>query len=184
MRAAWLVLLAAGIAGPLPLMALEVGSLEVTIVNHRYHVQFEAVVEAPAAGVARVLTGYAGYAALDPSIRSSEVLGRTAAGQMLLRTRIRACVAMFCRSVVRTEQVSEAEGRLVAEVLPASSDLRRGVTRTQWRGEGDRTRVWYQSDFEPAFWVPEVIARRYAAGSLRDSVLRLWRNVEEQARGR
>jgi hypothetical protein len=72
----------------------------------------------------------------------------------------------------------------VAEVLPAASDLRRGVTRTQWRGEGDRTRVWYQSDFEPAFWVPEVIARRYAAGSLRDSVLRLWRNVEEQARGR
>jgi hypothetical protein len=28
-----------------------------------------------------------------------------------------------------------------------------------------------------------VIARRYASGSLRDSVLRLWRNVEEQARG-
>jgi hypothetical protein len=167
----------------MPLAALDVGFLDVTVVEHRYHVQFEAVVQAPAAAVSRVLTDYASYAALDPAIRSSEVLGRTATGQVLLRTRIRACAAVFCRSVVRTEQVTEEGGRLVAEVLPAASDLRRGVTRTQWREEGGRTRVWYQSDFEPAFWVPEAIARRFAAGSLRESVLRLWRNVEERARG-
>lgn len=166
----------------MPLAALEVGALEVTVVDRRYHVQLEAVVQAPAAAVARVLTDYAGYAVLDPAIRSVEVLGRTASGQVLLRTHIRACAAVFCRNVVRTEMVTEEGGRLVAVVVPAASDLRRGVTRTQWREEGGRTRVWYQSDFEPAFWVPEVIARRFAAGSLRESVLRLWQSVEERAR--
>jgi len=166
----------------MPLAALEVGSLDVRVVDHRYHVQLEAVVDAPAAAVARVLTDYTGYAALDPAVRSVDVLGRTASGQVLLRTHIRACAAVFCRNVVRTEMVTEEGGRLVAEVVPAASDLRRGVTRTQWREEGDRTRVWYQSDFETAFWVPEVIARRFAAGSLRESVLRLWQSVEERAR--
>jgi hypothetical protein len=166
----------------MPLAALDVGSLDVTVVDRRYHVQLEAVLQAPAVAVARVLTDYADYPALDPAIRSVEVLGRTASGQVLLRTRIRACAAFFCRSVVRTEQVTEEGGRLVATVVPEASDLRRGVTRTQWREEGGRTRVWYQSDFEPAFWVPEAIARRFAAGSLRESVLRLWQSVEERAR--
>lgn len=164
--------------------ALEIESLEAGVTDGRYYVQLEAVVAAPAERVAGVLSDYANYAALDPRIRASEVIGVTPDGQTLLRTRVRACAGPFCRTVQRTEQVTHEPDRLMARVVPEASDLRGGVTQMRWREEAGRTRVWYQADFEPAFWVPELVARRYASGELRRSVLQLFENVEERSRDR
>jgi hypothetical protein len=161
--------------------ALEVQAIDARVTGHRYHVQFEGVINAPVERVARVLTDFTAYASLDPRIRESRVIGRSDTGQTLLRTRIRACAGLFCRTVLRTETVTLEAGRLVAEVVPPTSDIRQGITRTQWRGEADRTRIWYQADFEPGFWVPDIIARHYAVNSLRDSVVQLFENVEESA---
>ena len=184
MRRVIAVALAALALCPARLLALEVDFIDARVIDHRYHIQLRAIIAAPAERVARVLTDYPRYAELDPRIRSSEVIGTHRDGQVLLRTRVRACAAVFCRNVERTERVTQEEGRLVAEIVPGAGDMRRGVARTQWRGEGNRTRIWYQADFEPGFRVPDLIARRYAAGSLRDSVLALFENVEEKALGR
>jgi len=183
-RYARAVVLSGVAALPLSAHALEVKVIDARVTDQRYHVLFEGVIDAPVERVVEVLTDYAGYASLDPRIRESRVIGGRADGQVVLRTRIRACAGVFCRTVLRTEKVTREDGRLIAEVVPSGSDARQGITRTQWRGEGQATRIWYQADFQPAFWVPEVIARRYAAGSLRDSVVALFANVEESARGR
>ncbi len=45
-----------------------------------------------------------------------------------------------------------------------------------------RTRVQYSAEFEPDFWVPPFIGRRYALKVLRDATLRLFANVEDRAR--
>jgi len=45
-----------------------------------------------------------------------------------------------------------------------------------------RTRVQYTAEFEPDFWVPPFIGRRYALKVLRDATLRLFANVEDRAR--
>jgi hypothetical protein len=71
---------------------------------------------------------------------------------------------------------------LVARALPERSDLRSREVRTGWRAEGDRTRVTYEAEFTPDFWVPAVISRNYAGRMLRKSVLELFENVEERAR--
>ena len=178
--------MALGALAALPALghALEVKAIDARVTDQRFHVQFEGVIDAPVERVVEVLTDYAGYAALDPRIRESRVIGTGAAGEVLLRTRIRACAGLFCRTVLRTEQVTRADDRLVAEVVASGGNVKQGITRTQWRGDGQATRLWYQADFQPAFWVPEVVARRYAAGSLRDSVVKLFANVEERARGR
>jgi hypothetical protein len=91
---------------------------------------------------------------------------------------------LFCRTVIRTESVTHQPGRLVAEVLPASSDIKHGYARTEWIGEAGRTRIRYEAEFEPAFWVPGIVARRYAGGALRESVVSMFENVEERARER
>ena len=181
LRAAVLAALAACSASG---QALEVDAIDVRVIEHGYRVQFEAVLAAPVERVVRVLTDYSGYASLDPRIRASEVLGATEAGAVLVRTRIRACAMLFCRTVNRTERVTHQPGRLVAEVLPASSDIKHGYARTEWVGEAGRTRIRYEAEFEPAFWVPGVVARRYAGGALRDSVVSMFENVEERARER
>ena len=165
-----------------PAHALSPVTLDVSIVAGIYRVKFDALLDAPVEDVARVLTDYVGYVSLDPQIRSSEVVGTAPDGVPLVKTRVRACAGFFCRDVQRVERVTFEDGVLVARALPERSDLRSSVARTEWRAEGDRTRVIYEAEFTPDFWVPTVISRNYAGRLLRKSVLELFENVEERAR--
>lgn len=175
------LLLAFGLVSP-PAQALSPVTLDATVAGGVYRVTFDAVIDAPIDRVAGVLVDFVGYAALDPRIRSSEVVGVAADGAPLLRTRIRACAAFFCRDIRRVERVAVSDGVLVATALPEKSDVRNSVARTEWRAEGSRTRIRYEAEFVPDFWVPALVSRRYAAPMLRESVLQLFRNVEERAR--
>ena len=165
-----------------PGRALDRVTLDTTVAGGVYRVTFDAVIDAPVDRVASVLVDFVGYAALDSRIRSSEVVGHTADGAPLLRTWIRACAAFFCRDIRRVERVVVGDGVLVATALPGQSDVRSSVARTEWQAEGDRTRVRYEAEFTPDFWVPAIVARRYAARMLRESVLEVFQNVEERAR--
>jgi hypothetical protein len=170
----------AGAAGPSP--ALEANVLEASVTDGVYRVRFDALLDAPRLRVERVLTDFVGYAGLDPRIRASELAGTAPDGTPLLRTRIRACAGFFCRDIRRLERVTLGEGVLLAEAMPAQSDVSSSRARTQWSDHGAQTRVRYEAEFTPGFWVPAVVARRYAPRMLRDSVQQLFENVEERAR--
>jgi len=165
-----------------PTHALNPVTLDATVAGGVYRVTFDALIDAPIDRVAGVLVDFVGYAALDPRIRSSEVVGSATDGAPLLETRIRACAAFFCRDIRRVERITVSDGVLVATAIPGQSDVRRSVARTEWRAEGSRTRIRYEAEFVPDFWVPAVVSRRYAAPMLRESVLQLFQNVEERAR--
>jgi hypothetical protein len=166
----------------LPAHSLEVGRLESGLGDGVYRVVFEAVLDAPVDAVAAVLTDYAGYRALDPRIRSSEVLGRARSGATLIRTRVHVCAAFFCRDVERVERVTSGDGSLVAEVVAGRSDFQRGLTQTRWRAARGRTSISYTAEFEPDFWVPVIVGHSYAVNELRESTLKLFENVEDRAR--
>jgi len=167
-----------------PARSLEVGMIETDLKDGAYRVVFQGVLDAPADAVAAVLTDYARYGELDTRIRSSEVLGRTRAGEVIIRTRVRVCAAFFCRNVERVERVTPGARSLVAEVVPARSDFRRGLTQTRWSTVRGRTRIDYTAAFEPDFWVPSIAGNRYAVKELRESTLKLFENVENRARQR
>lgn len=165
-----------------PGRALSPVTLDATVAGGVYRVTFDAVIDAPIDRVASILVDFAGYAALDPMILSSELAGNAPDGALLFKTRIRACAAFFCREIRRVERVTVGDGVFVATALPGQSNVRRSVARTEWRAEGSRTRIRYEAEFVPDFWVPALISRRYAAPMLRESVLQFFRNVEERAR--
>jgi hypothetical protein len=175
---------AAGILlGGCPASALTVEKLVTEFRNGAYRVEFEAVLSAPPARVGVVLQDFSAYPLLDVRIRSSERLSTEPGGAILLRTRIHACEALFCRNVTRVERVEAGPGNLVATVIPELSQLRRGLTRTTWEPVDVGTRVRYEAQFEPDFWVPAFIGRKFAGHSLRESTLELFSNVERRARG-
>ena len=149
-----------------------------------YRISLVARVDAPVEEVAAVLTDYTAYRSLDPRIRSSTVVSSTGQDIELVRTVVRACAGLFCRNVERVERVERFEGELVATVVPERSDLKWGLTRTTWEAADDATRVTYHAEFEPDFWVPSIIARRYAVRALKSSTLELFDNVEKLARER
>ena len=164
--------------------ALSVEELETSFQGGVYRVSLVSVIDAPPEAVGAVLADFDAYPALDPRILRSERLGVEADGTVLLRTRIRACEGFFCRTVTRVERVEAGPGQLVATVVPASSEVRRGLTRTEWRSAQGGTRVRYEAEFEPDFWVPAIIGRRFANHMLRESTVQLFENVEKQARER
>jgi Polyketide cyclase / dehydrase and lipid transport len=148
-----------------------------------YRVSFAAVLAAPPSRVGAVLQDYSAYPSLDARIRLSERLMIEPGGAVLLRTRIHACEGLFCRNVTRVERVEAGPGNLVATVIPALSQLRQGLTRTTWQALDAGTRVSYEAEFEPDFWVPAFIGRLFAGHGLRESTLELFANVERHARG-
>jgi hypothetical protein len=163
--------------------ALKVEQLESRYEAGRYLITVQVVLDAAPSAVGAVLKDYEAYPVLDPSIRSSERVGVEPDGTILLRTRIQACEGLFCRRVMRVERIAEAPDSLLATVIPGRSEVRRGVTRTSWQAQDGGTLVNYHAEFEPDFWVPAVIGRRFAGHTLRESTLELFRNVEERARG-
>jgi hypothetical protein len=175
---------AAGILlGACPASALTVEKLVTEFRDGVYRVSFEAVLAAPPARVGVVLQDYSAYPSLDVRIRSSEHLATEPGGAVLLRTRIYACEGLFCRSVTRVERVEVGPDNILATVIPELSQLRRGLSRTTWQALDAGTRVTYEAEFEPDFWVPGFIGRQFAGHGLRESTLELFSNVERQARG-
>jgi len=167
-----------------PALAITVQSVQANFAAPSYRVSLTAYLEAKPEDVEAVLIDYRDYPRLDRRIRTSEVLPGASDPAAVVHTRVRFCAAFFCRTIERVENVRHGSGELVAIVDPQRSQLRQGRTRTTWQAQGTGTLVVYEAEFTPAFWVPDIIARRYAAPALRDATITLFTNVEHQANAR
>jgi hypothetical protein len=162
--------------------AFNLHSVDATYREGVFRVSFEAVLDAPRESIEAVLADYTLYKRLDPRIERAQSLGRQPDGTQLVRTRIDACAAVFCRTVERVERVAHQPGLMVATVVPERSDMRHGVASTRFQSLGSRTLVTYHAEFEPDFWVPGFIGHRYAVRELRVAILKMFTNVEREAR--
>jgi len=70
----------------------------------------------------------------------------------------RGCLWIFCQTIKQVAMVSELDNEYIMSVVIAKeSDLKYG--RALWRliDEGSTTRIIYDSDYVPDFWVPPLI---------------------------
>lgn len=176
-----LVLCALSWSATVPCHALDV---EVLVVGERdgaYFVEFEAVLEAPAADVIAVLTDYAHYTSLDPRIAEARIVGESD-GWPLLFTRLRGCLGSWlCRDMDRYERITESAGLVVAESIPGMGDLVHGRTVTHFEPQGTRTHIRYRTDFEPSFWMPRFLVRKAMLRTLETATRGMFVNVESRA---
>jgi hypothetical protein len=165
--------------------ALEVARLDVALNGDRYVVEFVAQLEATPEAVHAVLTDYAEYPTLDPRIQESRVLGRDGENSVRLYTRMRGCLgSLMCRTMQRVEEVQEMPDELLATAILDQSDVRFGVTRSQWQAKDNGTEVTYRLEIMPKFWIPPLFGRRLMINTLRAGTLELFTNVEKVAKER
>jgi hypothetical protein len=177
--------LALGLLAPSsPASAFDVRENSASFRDGDFHVVFEGVLQAPAAGIEAVLLDYTRYRLIDPRIKSTRLLARDPDGSMRVQTIIAACAGFFCKTVDRVERFQHSAGLLVATVIPEQSDMRRGLATTTWRVEGAGTHVYYRAEFQPDFWVPALIGKGIALRALRESTQQFFRNVEHEANAR
>ena len=157
--------------------------LDVSFKGDRYVVVLNAQLDAPADAVGEVLKRYDDYPSLDPRIIEAKVLSREREHSLRLYTRMRGCLgALMCRTMQRVEDVEERPDELLATAVLDQSDVRFGVTRSQWQPQNGGTALQYRLEIMPKFWVPRIFGRRLMLAALREGTLSLFTNVERAAR--
>lgn len=136
----------------------EVKGLTVFHRDNTYHVSFDAVVDAPAQKVYRLLSDYAHLDRLSPAIIAVTVQPSPHGTGQRVRSVLRSCVLVFCKEVVEVQDVIRSDAQTIAaEIVPGAGDFRGGYSRWRIEAMGPRTRVHYEATRTPAFWIPPLL---------------------------
>jgi hypothetical protein len=130
---------------------------DVTHEGKRYEVQFEFRVHAEAARVRDLLLDYERRPLAD-SVQELRLLEKRADGTRRVRVVMRVCVLFICQTMTKNAEMRELpNGDLLSVGDPAEGDF--DLIRERWSltPEGDATRVRYQSELVPRFFIPPLI---------------------------
>jgi hypothetical protein len=182
-RPAAISLIAGLAAWAMPTAAMDVETVEFSAAGDLYVLTLSARLEAPIEAVFEILTDYPRLSELHDAIEESRVVGTPSADATDVFTRIRGCVAFFCRHLVRTERVtSRPPAYIEAVILPATGDFDAGLVRWDMRPLADNlTHVDYVAEIRPRFWVPPLIGKRLLSGAMRRTTGELLEAVETRA---
>lgn len=162
------------------------GSLDEVIVFEKdgiYHVNITAEIAATEEHVRQVLTDYAHVYRLNDSVIESKVLEPTIDGKVQVQSLLLSCTTLFCREVMRVDEISELEsGDLQAVIIPEQSDFRSGTAVWEIVSMGDSTRLTYLASIEPDFFIPPVLGTQTVINNMRDEFITAFYRIERIAR--
>jgi hypothetical protein len=125
--------------------------------DDHYLVHMDMRVKGKRDAIYAVITDFDNITAVNDTIVYSKLL-ESKGKQHRVHFESEGCIWIFCRRVKQVVTVTEmANGYILSEVHPDESDVKYG--RTLWHiiDEGKTTRIKYDADFVPDFWVPPLI---------------------------
>lgn len=109
------------------------------------------------ADVYAVLLDFDHLPAINDTVKQSQLLKQWD-NKYLVAYSSEGCVLFFCRTVKQVATVTElGRGYIMSQVDPTQSDMKYGRALWQVIDEGEHTRIKYNADYVPDFWVPPVI---------------------------
>lgn len=175
----------------LPLLAAPAGAatIETLTVRHdgpRYQVEMSVQLRAPPAAAYAAFADPANLARINPAVQQATVLQRGGDGQARIYTEVHVCALLYCKLLRQTQDMRYAPrpdgGELSADVVAEGSDFRYGHARWQFQPDGAATRLHFQAELEPAFWIPPVVGPWLVERSLREEAERTSAGIERLAR--
>ena len=124
-----------------------------------YHVFGESIVEAPPDFIYATLIDYDNFYKISSGIPETRFVESDDPDEVLAYTRVEACVMFFCRSAERLERIeSTPYEEIDTTALPEQSDF--DVYESNWKlARHERgTRITYEAEFKPDFWMPPLIS--------------------------
>src|SRR3569833_938504 len=172
------LLLASGIAA-----AEEVRNLQVTHERGHFHVSFDAVLEAPGDKARPFMIEPRNWPRLSDIVTDAKVIETIDERTQKVRIGFCVCVLLFCLFVFLFVVLCWfVVGDIVTHALPGQGDF--GYVCERWRISGDdrRTRVEYEAELVPSFFVPPLIGPYLLKGKLQHLLTETARNLEQLAR--
>ena len=122
--------------------------------NKHFIIHLDMRIDADYDSVYEVLMDFNLMSQVNDSIIHSE-LRETGNKKHLLYFVNEGCIWFVCRKVRQLVTVTEmGRGYIVSETHPEESDLKHGKVLWQLIDEGETTRVKYNADMVPDFWIP------------------------------
>ncbi len=166
-----------------PALAAQIESLKVTQQGARYRTEMQVLLEVPATAAYAALTDYPALARINPRVRAVEILSGKAPAPAQLRTVVELCVGILCKQVEQVQDMRRpAATTLRAEVVSARSDLHYGVADWRFVPQGTGSRLYFNAEIEPKFWVPPFIGPWLVKRALKHEAITTSQGIEAAAR--
>ena len=148
-----------------------------------YHIHISAQIKASEEHVRHVLTDYDHIYRLSDSVIESEVLKSPVDGHVQVRSLVLCCTPIFCRDVIRVDDISTLEsGDLQAVIMPKKSDFRSGKAVWKMTADGQNTQLSYIATIEPDFFIPPLLGTRMVINNMRNQFKETFYRIERIAR--
>ena len=157
--------------------------VDVTERDGVYHIHISAVIAASEEHVRQVLTDYIHVYRLSDSVIESEVLESPIAGHVQVRSLVLCCTPVFCRDVVRVDDISMLDsGELQAIIIPQQSDFRSGKAIWKIIADGQQTQLSYTATIEPDFFIPPLLGTEMVINNMRKEFKTTFNRIEHISR--
>lgn len=168
-----------------PAAAADLEDVTVDRIDGRYALRSETLFDASVEDLHRVLTDYDQFEKFTSAFTVSRNIEPDAQGRPRFYNEMEGCVLFFCVTFQRYGHLEvESENYIRAVVDPETSDFDYSVESWALTRVGERTRLVYEFEMEPAFWVPPVIGPFYIRRALRAGAVRAIDRIEALAQGR
>ena len=139
--------------------------------------------DAPRSAVFEALSDYDRFSEFSSRHKESRFIAPADDGTPRIYTKVRGCVWFFCRTVERYARLYlKPETLIVAIVEPEKSDMDYGREIWEFEDLGEQTRVLYQHEGDPKFWVPPVIGIWAMRRAMNKDALSAAKGIEKMAR--
>lgn len=147
--------------------------------DKRYIVEIEMLIDAGLVHVQRLLTDYDHLTRLNSAIRESNLIYSLDDHTHRVHVVTEACVTFFCKRISQVQDVEELPGGIIiTTVIPEKSDFDYAHARWKISAEGGRTRISFNTDLKPSFWVPPLIGPLLIEKKLREETLATLEGLE------
>jgi len=152
-------------------------------VGEHYTLHLDMRIEGHQKDVYAVLVDFKHIPLLNDSIKSSQLL--ESKGKVhRVQFETEGCVLFVCKRINQVVTVTElGDGYIMSVTDPAHSDLKYGKTLWQVIDEGKTTRITYNGEFVPDFWVPPLIGPILYKNRLLDEGKKTINGIEHRVAG-
>lgn len=146
----------------LPARAGDLLDIAITHDGDRYTISMDALLLTRPNASWDVMRDYKNLPAINNSIHQTTLLAHNAAiHTSRVASVVKVCVWFFCRELQQTQDMRATIEKdhllLTADIIPAQSDFKSGHGRWQFMPHPIGTRMLFNAELEPDFWIPPLI---------------------------
>jgi hypothetical protein len=165
---------------PVTTHSADVLNSSVTRQNGRYMMHMETVVQAPIAKVHSLLMDYKNFTRFNSIFKQVEFVGHRDDGGIRMGVRSEFCILAICQNFDWVQDVQFLpDGDIAITIVPNQGDFRQGNGRWRLLSVDGGTRLSFDLDLTPKYWIPPVFDTWLAQQKFSDDAFKFAQELEK-----